>query len=332
MKPAHPHPRTRPQARPPQSWEGARGDFIQSLAGERRSEFTLDHYRDYLDAFESWWNTEGPGRPPEDGRERTPLTPREVTEEDILEWNRRIRTEVIHETTKKSRKAASVNVMMAALKSFLGWCHRKGVITRLPEFPPPERIGDRPVKWLDKKQQRRLLSDASRANDPRAHPIVKVFLETGVRLSEFVALKWRDVEISERKGELAVIGKGNKPRGIPLNKHARKAFTALRELAPPAQRGPDDPVATSRRSGKGGRYPRLSARAVQDIVAEFDVHPHQLRHTFGMNLQKAGVPLPVIAKLMGHGSIVTTLTHYGTPSYSDLRAAVEREEAEADDD
>ena len=44
---------------------------------------------------------------------------------------------------------------------------------------------------------------------------------------------------------------------------------------------------------------------------------------FGMNLRRAGIDWPVVAKLMGHTSVVTTMQHYGTPSEGDLRAAVD---------
>ncbi len=43
-----------------------------------------------------------------------------------------------------------------------------------------------------------------------------------------------------------------------------------------------------------------------------------LRHSFGSNLRRAGTDWPVIARLMGHASIVTTMTHYGIPAEKDL--------------
>jgi integrase len=49
-----------------------------------------------------------------------------------------------------------------------------------------------------------------------------------------------------------------------------------------------------------------------------------LRHTFGMNLRRAGTDWPVIARLMGHASIVTTMTHYGTPAEKDPVKAMNR--------
>jgi len=75
-----------------------------------------------------------------------------------------------------------------------------------------------------------------------------------------------------------------------------------------------------------GNRRRLTVRGVQEALARYGIHPHQLRHTFGMTLQKAGKPLPVIAKLMGHTSVITTMQLYGTPSEADLRAAVAGED------
>ena len=92
--------------------------------------------------------------------------------------------------------------------------------------------------------------------------MVRVFMETGLRLAELVALRRKDLAIGERKGKAEVReGKGRKPRTIPLSQE--------------------------------------------------------------MNVRRAGVDWPVIAKLMGHTSVVTTMQHYGTPSERDLRAAVD---------
>ena len=146
-----------------------------------------------------------------------------------------------------------------------------------------------------------------------------------------MALRRKDVIITERKGRVEVReGKGRKPRTIPLSKKGRRAYQTLFALFPDG--GPDDPVITSKRTDRDtGRRKALSGRAVQDILAPYGVHPHQLRHTFGMNMQRAGVPIATIAALMGHTSVVTTLTHYATPSSSDLEAAVKLADDEDDE-
>ena len=55
--------------------------------------------------------------------------------------------------------------------------------------------------------------------------IIKILLNTGLRVQELCNLKWLHVTSSERKGKLIVnSGKGAKYREVPLNKDVRDAF------------------------------------------------------------------------------------------------------------
>ena len=55
--------------------------------------------------------------------------------------------------------------------------------------------------------------------------MVTLLLHTGLRVSESVGLRLSDVEMSERRGNLAVAGKRNEQRKMPLNAHARLEAT-----------------------------------------------------------------------------------------------------------
>ncbi len=58
--------------------------------------------------------------------------------------------------------------------------------------------------------------------------IIKVILNTGLRVNELCELRWSEIILSERKGNLSVRrGKGNKHREVPLNKDARNAFFSI---------------------------------------------------------------------------------------------------------
>jgi integrase len=313
-KPARNRKRSVSTARP-STWADAVNRFMTSLENEERSQHTTHHYRDDLRAFELWWTKARAGEP---------LLPVSVVEEDIREWKRHLKTDTIDDKG-NTRKPATVNTKLAALKSFLVWCHKKDVIATLPAMPRRDKLGAAAVKWLEPGEQRRLIREASHDRNPRNLPMIKIMIGTGLRVAELVELEWRDIELSERKGTLMVReGKGCKPRTVPLSPDVREAFRRLAELDPKA--GPKDPVLTSQRMNAAGDRRRLTVRGVQEALARYGIHPHQLRHSFGMTLQKSGTPLPVIAKLMGHTSVITTMQSYGTPSEADLRAAVASED------
>ena len=175
-------------------------------------------------------------------------------------------------------------------------------------------------RWLDRREQHRLLRAVERFGTPRDHAAVTLMLHTGVRVSELCALVWQDVRLSERRGLLTVrSGKGSKRRHIPLNRDTRQALRML---------GYGEHAGTAMPMFCGQRGP-LTPRGVQLLLARYArvaglqrVTPHALRHSFCKNLVNVGVSLEKIALLAGHDSLETT-RRYCEPSLQDLEQAVE---------
>jgi site-specific recombinase XerD len=74
----------------------------------------------------------------------------------------------------------------------------------------------------------------------------------------------------------------------------------------------------------------LSYPAVYDLVRRLrrrtgvDFDPHWYRHSFATRLLRAGTPVEVVSKLLGHASVTTTLNVYGHLSVEDARRALEK--------
>jgi integrase len=70
--------------------------------------------------------------------------------------------------------------------------------------------------------------------------------------------------------------------------------------------------------------------AVYDLVTRlrartgFGFDPHWFRHTAATRWLRDGVPVEVVSKLLGHGSVTTTLSIYGHLTAADARAALEK--------
>ena len=151
--------------------------------------------------------------------------------------------------------------------------------------------------------------------------IIKILLNTGLRVQELCDLKWKHITITDRKGNLDVnYGKGNKSRIIPLNQSARLAFKSI---------GFDINIGGESFVFIGQRGP-LTPRGVQFMLKQLlsrtplsHISPHHLRHTFCKNLVDSGATLEKVAILAGHESLDTTKI-YCRPSHSDLSEAVER--------
>ena len=138
------------------------------------------------------------------------------------------------------------------------------------------------------------------------------------------ALDVADVRLSARKGELHLVGKGEKSRAVPAHPKLREALAAWL-----AER-PAKPGAATAALFLSGRGTRMTTDALADVITaiaaaaclEEEVTSHVLRHTFGTELTRRGVDIVTVAELMGHASLETTRL-YTRPSADDMQRAVD---------
>lgn len=228
-------------------------------------------------------------------------------------------------------KAATINRHLAALRSYASWVKSTGTVTYNPaDGIKGVSLQKHGPKWLDRKEQAAVLREAERRiqaakTEPakrqaiRDHCILTTLLNTGLRVSELVALEIEDITFSERKGELRVrAGKGTKERIIPLNDACRKAIKAWYSVRPlnKAKR-----VFTTQRGSATTRAIQSVFGSIGEAAHVDNMTPHVARHTFAKNLINAGVSLEKVAMLLGHSSLDTTMI-YTTPGMSDLDKAV----------
>jgi integrase/recombinase XerC len=118
--------------------------------------------------------------------------------------------------------------------------------------------------------------------------------------------------------------KGNKYREVPLNLHARKAVQLYLDGARPVTTHPQ--VFIGQRGPLTERAVQLVVRKYADLAGLEDVTPHTLRHSFGKMLVDEGERITVVAALLGHENLKTTML-YTQPGREDLAAAVAKLES-----
>ena len=149
-----------------------------------------------------------------------------------------------------------------------------------------------------------------------------LMLFTALRISEAVALDVDDVRITTRKGVLAVMGKGEMQREVPLNALVRQVLDEWLEQRSVLAREGERALWISRTGG------RLSARSADRDVrmvaagAGLELSAHTLRHTCLTGLVRRGNDLVMVAELAGHQKLETT-RRYTLPSAADRQRAVE---------
>ena len=294
--------------------------FLQHLYDQDRSPATIRAYASDLRAFRQWF----------EAANGEALLVERVTAVDMRAYRQHLESE--------GKTAATINRRLAAIRAWLRWAQRQGVIEWVPEARGVRRQVLAP-RWLSKREEAALLRAAERARqrsagDMVAHflavrdwAIVTLLLHTGLRVAELAALRLEDVTLRPRSGWLLVRGKGRKERQVPLNRIARRA---LREWLDVRNR-----QLPSRESNpylfigqKWVRRQPLAPSTIRRILhrlareAGVEASPHALRHTMAKRLVDAGVTLEKLAAILGHESLDTT-RRYIEPGQDDLQAAVE---------
>ncbi len=200
---------------------------------------------------------------------------------------------------------------------------KNGLVDRDPVYlaDTPKRPLRLPV-WLERDEQARLLAAAGSADAlPRtvfgrapAHRLAirqryavlfELILSSGLRISEALALRVRDVTLAGVAAKkVRTIGKGDKERTVPLP----AAFGAVLG-AWVAERAKDEFV-FAQRPGGPPPGPRAVRSYLKTLAAQAGIDkpitPHKARHTYATRLLESGADLVDIQKLLGHASLATT--------------------------
>mgnify|MGYP001180047733 CR=1 FL=1 len=165
--------------------------------------------------------------------------------------------------------------------------------------------------YLSISEMNSLLSaiDRSRPQGERDNAIVETLYACGLRVSELIGLRMRD--IYRKDAVLRIIGKGNKERVVPIYEKALKALDIyINEVRIhiTAKKGFEDHVFLNQRGSSLSRvyiFKTISSLATRAGIKK-RISPHTIRHTFATHLIQNDADIRVIQVLLGHESITTT--------------------------
>lgn len=139
--------------------------------------------------------------------------------------------------------------------------------------------------------------------------IVHLMLLCGLRSREVLGLQLDDIDFEHR--QLRVQGKGGKQRVLPLPDVLWQSLSRYLRFERPRCEGPLFVVLQGRTRCKAmtlaGLRSLFRRRRANHAIAV--ANPHRFRHTFGADMARAGVRLPILQKLMGHAHAATTLQY-----------------------
>ena len=210
----------------------------------------------------------------------------------------------------------SRNIRLAAIRSFLKFAARRDIANlHLIEktLAVPMKRFDRPmVGFLSREQMLAVLDIATTTwLGHRDRMLLTLLYNTGARVSEIVAIKVEDVNLSEAPSVL-LRGKGRKHRSVPLwMTTARDVRAWLRVNEQLTANSPLLPTREGHAMTRANVTQRLrlatqAATQRHPELAKLTVSPHVIRHSTAMHLLQAGIDISVIALWLGHESPSTT--------------------------
>lgn len=198
---------------------------------------------------------------------------------------------------------ASRRRTISAVRHLLRFGHEAGLL--------PANVGTalRPPRVKNALAERLLTEEETRAviaaaAEGRDRALLRLLYAGGLRVSEAVGLRWRDLRgRGELGGQITVFGKGGKTRAIVIGPEVWRCLLALR-----GERGAGAPVFASARgralsSIQAWRIVRAAAEAAGVGKA---VSPHWLRHAHASHALARGASPALVKATLGHSSLAVT--------------------------
>ncbi len=206
---------------------------------------------------------------------------------------------------------STISRHISSVRTFFSYLKREGRITKNPALLialPKQERGLPKVFSRDETEDMFKVPDPSTIKGLRDLALLEILYDGGLRVSEVVGLDVTDLDLD--KGEIRVIGKGNKERVVFITDVAKKTLTAYLAGARPYLTGGTETQALI--LNRNGR--RLSVRSVQLMLDKIGLKagvkgrssPHMMRHSFATHMLEEGADLRTIQELLGHEDISTT--------------------------
>lgn len=232
---------------------------------------------------------------------------------DILKVERGDIRMFLGELNRHGLKKTSIARKLATLKSFYRFLKRQHLIEKNPASLVSSPKTDKPLpKFLTLQEISKLFEviQTDGVLGIRDRVIVELFYATGMRITELVSIRMKQLDLDNQI--IRILGKGKKERIVPFGGPAknwlRKYMKARRAFLTEKGNLAEEHLFVNK-DGKG-----ITTRGVRGIVDRFlylacDRHglsPHALRHTFATHMLDNGADLRAIQELLGHASLSTT--------------------------
>jgi integrase/recombinase XerD len=196
---------------------------------------------------------------------------------------------------------SSVKRILSSIKSLFSFGHRIGYLAfdvgaplKIPSTR--ETIAER---ILSQEEVQNIISSVE---DTRNKLIIKTLYYTGIRISELVSLKWKDLQHRENGGQMVILGKGGKSNVLLIPEELWFELMLIRDTV-----SNEGPVFKSRKGGhlNPGHLERILKEIAIKAIGK-GATPHFYRHSHASHALDNGCPIHLVQKQLNHSSIATT--------------------------
>jgi integrase/recombinase XerD len=149
--------------------------------------------------------------------------------------------------------------------------------------------------------------DLTKDSGLRDKAMLETMYATGLRVSELVGLKLKDISLLNHV--ITLIGKGNKQRSVPISDFALTYLNKYLSGPRARNKGHASPYVFLNHSGEplSRQYFFLQVKKYAQAAGIMKtISPHTLRHCFATHLLENGASLRAVQEMLGHANIATT--------------------------
>lgn len=212
----------------------------------------------------------------------------DITQMDIQRWIT-VSLNNVKNNEKRKKRMNTFHYYTLFLRKFLQWTGRKDLvvpIVRKTSFGEPHVLSENELEALNYA-----------CKDDKDRLIINLLFETGVRASELLDIRVKDIDLINREITLRNTKYG-KQRTVFIGP---RSYDVLSKLIKNLR--PNDKIINLTYNGLYKRVKSIARRAGIDVSS---VRPHIFRHTFATESLKKGLNISALQRLLGHNDIKTT--------------------------
>ena len=224
-----------------------------------------------------------------------------ITEEDIKKY--------LNYLYDKSYNKNTISRKLSGVRSFYNYLYNHDIIKTnyFTDVHNPKKIRSLP-HYLKTSEIDKVLDNTNEITlyGERNKLIVELLYVTGLRVSELVNIKLKDIDKYNKS--IKILGKGSKERIVYYEDNCSKLLNKyLNNTRKELDKNNSEYLLLNKFGNK------LSTRMIRNILNNLtigtsieQIYPHMIRHTFATTMLNNGADLMTVKELLGHESINTT--------------------------